>query len=206
MVNRSTNIKGRVLNKLKLYGISSSEITDEELYAELKSAQDIIISEVNFIKKISITIQTHADSYSIPKVASVKAAEIPESWRYEFNIIPNKEFIDKINSQYITVTQPIIGTIYDNQLRIYPKPTAEFNGDVLKLIVHLNSSEIKINENTEPVIPEYFDKAIELYAISQFLIGNPRAQLLNEFYQEIKRLRPIPHRASNNNLQRPRVL
>jgi len=212
MANRTTNIIGRVLRNLKRAGILSSDITDDEIVDEMNQCTIQINSESNPDKIISITLQTGIDSYILTastsnknNIASVRAVKLPTDWTYKFSIISNKEFVDKVNLyRNNSLTQPVIGTVIDAQLKIYPTPILTDNNKVLELYTYLSSSVSKIDINTEPELPDIWDKCYELFCSAQFLSGNDRAEYLTEFVSEVKRLRVIPHRKSHT-MQSPSV-
>ena len=181
MSNRSTILIGKVLRDLRRHGVSDSSLKDEEIYSELSQGQDNIISEINTDKIIPITLSTGIDTYSLStdtitdenlplrmNIASIKIVELPIAWRrYGFEVIPNNEFVQKVNSNPSTpIAHPVIGTVIDNKLKIYPAPSSDYNGIVLEFFVYLISSTQKITKDTEPELPEIWDKSLEYYAVS----------------------------------------
>lgn len=229
-MNRTTNITGRVLRNLRRYGFTTSEIQDEEVFDELSLGQDNIISEINTDKTITITLKTGIDLYPLTtdaivedavlrkNIASVKIVKLPTDWlpisndygnvnlqTRRFDVISNKEFIEFVNAnQSSTITHPVIGTVIDNQLKIFPAPSSSLNNVELEFFVYLISSTQKIDKTTEPELPNIYDKVLEIFATSQFLSGNDRAQWLLEYKKELKQLRSLQHR-KHFNLQRPSV-
>lgn len=208
MANRSTNIKGRVLRNLKRHGYTVSDVTDDEIYDELSQAQNNIISEVQFRKVISITLQTDEDTYPLTtgdgksNIASVKLLKLPTGWRYKFSIVDNDEFIKTVNENPATsLKQPVIGTVIENSIKLFPVPSAIYNNVSLEFWCTLKSSREDINGIIQPEIPAVWDKALELYATSQFLSGDERTQYLSEYANELRRLRPMVGR-DNHPLQR----
>ena len=135
-------------------------------------------------------------------IASVKLLKLPTDWRYKFSIIDNDEFIKTVNENPTTpLKQPVIGTVIENSIKLFPVPSSIYNNVSLEFWCTLKSSTQNISELVEPEIPEIWDKALELYATSQFLSSNERAQYFTEFLNEIRRLRPIAGR-DNHPLQR----
>ncbi|MEM3091548.1 MAG: hypothetical protein QXD05_00220 [Candidatus Pacearchaeota archaeon] len=199
-MNRSTKIKSNILSNLKRHGLYESDVTDEEIYSQMQRAQDLIINETGIIKEIEITLHQNQVEYILSSdqskrnVAVIKSIKIPDNWVYGFEILTNKEFLYRQRHYTYGISQPVIGTVYDNKLIVYPKPGANYEGNIIKLIVNLSSSTSTINETTDPELPEYFDKAIELYATSQLFAGNLRVQFLNEFNYELTRIKPIPNK------------
>lgn len=222
-MNRSQKILSKVYRNLKLHGIDLNNLTDQEIYDEMKSAQDIIIAETVTDKEIEITLQNGIDTYNLTagsiegeitnlNISSVKIIETPNSWgnsyvsdygnkeyiKNGFDIIPNLKFFEYVNSNKGQTGRPRIGTIIDNKLKVYPTPDNETNGDTIKLYVYLSSSSSTINEQIEPELKNVFDKAIELYATAQFLSGKERMQFLSEFYDNLRLLKPINNKKQHN--------
>ncbi len=150
-------------------------------------------------------------------IASVKVARLPQAWGSSFNVsdlsniselpkgfyvIPNQSFVAYVNANPQQKGIPRIGTIIDNKIQVYPIPTLEEEGEEIKLYVYISSSAGIIDDDNEPEIANYFDKALENYATAQFLSGNERSQYLSEFAMDLSRLRPIQNR-KHHNLQRP---
>jgi|GEM_PF-3518072 hypothetical protein len=230
MVNRTTNITGRVLRNLKNHGITTSQIQDEEVWDELSNGQDNIISEINTDKTITITLETGIDIYPLTtdaiiedavlrkNVGAVKAVKLPADWlptssdygnvssqSRRFDVVSNKEFIEFVNvNQTTTITHPVIGTVVGNQLKIFPAPSSSLNNVEMEFFVYLISSTQKITGVIEPELPNIWDKCLECFATAQFLNGNERQQWLSEYSAELRRLRPAQHR-KHFNLQRPSV-
>lgn len=221
MTGDSKKIASKVFRNLESNGIKIDDILDEEVYDELTAAQDNIISTVFPDTIISITIKDGIDTYELStdtinperrNIASVKVVEVPQSWRTPilddfgnipvfpsgFNVIPNKEFIDFVNLTRSLTGQPSIATIIGGQLKVYPVPTIDYDGDVLKLYTYLSSSSGIIDDVNEPELPEMFNKALEKYAVSQFLAGDQRQLFFTEFTIEIQRLRSIINRKHHN--------
>ena len=143
-------------------------------------------------------------------IASVKIIELPSGWKgviddygnkvipADFQVVTNEEFINAVNATPSLSGRPRIATIIDNQLKLYPKPTSDDNGKVLKLYTYLSSSAGSIDKDNEPEVPGYCDDALEKYATAQFLEGDMRAQYLKEFEREVIRIRPIQNRKHHN--------
>ncbi len=231
MANRTTNITGRVLRNLKRHGIHNGDVQDEEIYDELSNGQDNIISEINTDKIITITLETGVDLYPLTtdaivedailrkNIASVKVVKLPTDWlpvsddygnsnlqSRQFDVISNKEFIELVNAnQTSTISHPVIGTVIDNQLKIFPAPSSALNNVEMEFFVYLVSSTQKITKLIEPELSNIWDKCLEYFATAQFLGGKERQQWLDDYDKELRRLRPIQHR-KHFNLERPSVL
>lgn len=129
------------------------------------------------------------------------------------SIVPNSD--DELICNYIkangigdalsSTKQPLIGTIIGGRLKIYPTPTSNFNNVAITLMIYLRSASIQISESVDPELDKEYDKALELFATAQFVFGNGREALMNDFDREVKRLRPVAHRKTHN-LSRPGVL
>lgn len=158
-------------------------------------------------------------------IASVKVVKLPEGWATSdstsdfgnvsslpqgFTVIENDRFIELVNANPGLTGRPRIGHIIDNRLIVYPVPTIDEAGEELELLVYLKSATTTIDYNratdneTEPELPEVFDKLLEYFATSQFLSGRDRAQWLSDYNNELKRLKPIEHR-KHHNLERPPI-
>ena len=214
MANRTKNIIGRVLRNLKRAGFTSSDLTDEDIIDEMNQCTIRLISDANPDKIITVTLVTDQDEYVLSasensptkeNVASIKAVKQPEDWQYMFRLVDNLKYVDKVNRSLSTsITQPIWGTIISGVLKIFPIPSTDYNGDKLKLYCYLSSSTEDIDIDTEPELPDYWDKAYELFCTSQFLSGDERTQYLSEFITEVNRLKAIPHRKIHT-LQAPSI-
>lgn len=201
MANRTTNIAGRVLRNLRRYKITTSDVLDEDIYDEITQGINEIISEVQFSRIITITLETDVDTYPLGagnnenNIASIKLLKRPEGWKHRFTVVNHTEFLDKVNAcPNTSISQPVLGTVIEDSLIVYPKPVSAFNDAELKFWCKLKSSTLDIDKDTEPEIPAVWDKALEYFVTAQFLSGNDRAQYLAEYNSEVKRLRPIPHR------------
>lgn len=229
-MNRSTNIKSRVLRNLKSHNLVNSDIIDEEIYDEIGQAQNRIISDVFTDKIVTITLVAGQDTYLLTtddvtviltdnkkNIASVKIIKIPSTWTSSiddygnaalfndaFNVIPNKDFVDYVNTGVSSTGQPRVATIIEGKLKLFPVPTSDYDGDQIELYTYLGSSAGVIDKDTIPEIPDYFDKSMELFATAQFLIGQERVLMMSEFEREVSRVRPIPNR-KHHNLQRQKV-
>lgn len=223
MANRSQNIKGRVLRNLRNYNLTTSVVLDEEIYDELTIAQDRIISDIFPDKIISITFIENEDTYPLTtdieepierqNIASVKIIKSPTNsnndydnlgfFKPYFEVLSNTDFVNIVNSTNNLTGTPRIATIIENKLKVYPIPDLEASGETIDLYCYLSSSQGIINNDNNPELPEMFDKALELFATAQFLIGNDRIQWLNEFNFEVRRLRPIINRKHYNLYREP---
>lgn len=209
MANRSTNIKGRVLRNLKRHGFNNSEVLDPEIYDELTQAQNQIISDVATDIKLTVTLEADLDSYPLStdsgdnpsrrNIASIKILKLPSTWTNNFTVVSNLEFIEKVNaSAYASASHPVIGTVIDNELQLYPTPTDTDDEQELEFYVYLSSATQDIDEETLPELPSMWDKCLEFYTTAQFLSGVEREQWLVEYEKEVKRLRPVTHRKHHN--------
>lgn len=235
MANRTEYIIGRVLKNLKRIGIDDNLITQEDVLDELNQAQNQIISEIDFVKSIKITIKENQTEYLLttdliisnngypeyfekpidtePKrmnVASIKVAKLPTNWttidssdynNYPiskgFDVIPEKRFIEVVNNSPNRIGKPVIGTVIDNKLRIYPTPDINFEGDEIEFIIQIKSSTQDITLVIEPELPEIYDKCLEYFVVSQFLEGDLRMQFRNEYQAEVNRLRGMESRKNH---------
>lgn len=216
---RSKKILSRIYRNLETNGININNLSDAEIYDEIKIAQDRIISDVFTDKIISITLQNGIGNYLLTtgnlsvdeinlNIASIKIAELPTAWGNgirTFDIIPNKEFVETVNSSSTQTGRPKIATVIGNELKVYPIPTENEDGDEIKLYVYLSASANNVDDENEIELPNYFDKAIELYTTAQFLQGDLRILYMKEFLQELQRLKPINSRKQHT-LSRPSII
>jgi hypothetical protein len=229
-VNRSTNIKSRVFRNLKKYGLMNSDVQDPEIYDEIQQGQDRIISDAFPDKILTIALVDGQDTYLLTtdnisvitsdnreNIASVKIIKVPSDWTATiddygnktlfgscFEVIPNKDFVEYVNAGVSSTGQPRAATIIDGQLKVYPVPTSDYDGDEIELYTYLSSSAGTIDANTIPEIPKHWDKALEYFATAQFLIGDDRGHWDKMALDEITRLRPITNRKMHN-LQRNKI-
>lgn len=213
-MNRSTKLKSRVFRNLQNYDMKNSNIVDEEIYDQLTQAQDRIISDAFTDKIVTLTLVADQDTYDLTtddilsiertNIASVKVMKTPSDWVYVFEVVPNKEFVDYVNSRVTGTGQPCKATIIDGKLKVYPVPTSDYESDEIDMYVYLGSSAGEITATDLPEIPNYYDKSLELFATSQFLIGDDRLRWLKEFEAEFSRVKPIYGR-KHHNLQRPQT-
>lgn len=215
---RATKIYGRVVRNLKRYNLQANDdFVPDEVYDEMTEVQNMIISEISPTKKITITMEEDVETYGLStdtsalittkrkNIGGIKIVKLPTDWMYGFDVVPNKEFFEKVNANpTTTINQPVVGTVIDYQLQVYPAPSSEVDGDELEFIVYENFAAQDIDESTEPELPQMFDKCLEQGATAQFLSGNEREQWLNNYNMGLKRLRPLIHR-TNFNLQAPSV-
>jgi hypothetical protein len=215
---RATKIYGRVVRNLKRYDLrENDDFVPDEVYDEMTEVQNMIISEISPTKKITITMEEDVETYGLStdtsalittkrkNIGGIKIVKLPTDWMYGFDVVPNKEFFEKVNANpTTTINQPVVGTVIDYQLQVYPAPSSEVDGDELEFIVYENFAAQDIGESTEPELPQMFDKCLEQGATAQFLSGNEREQCLNNYNMELGRLRPLIHR-TNFNLQSPNV-
>jgi hypothetical protein len=214
MSNRTIVLTENVLRKLRQHNVKTTDIDSGDVIAALNLAQDNIISEVQPSKTIVIELQTGVDSYllstdtgleiSRKNIAKITVGKLPEGWVSSssdfgnerscqgFNIIPDNEFAVYANSGI--TGRPAVGTVIDNKLKILPVPTVDYNGNEIELYVNLSSATTKITKTVEPELEAYWDNALELFALAQFLTGQNRTQTLNEYNVEVRRLRPISNR------------
>lgn len=225
---RSTDILSRVIKNLQKEGVNIDLILDQEIFEEMTLAQDRIISDAFPDKVITIALADGIKNYPLTtdtsdpiiraNIASVKIAKLPNGWTTTegvrdygnwtgfpngFNIIPNDLFVSAVNANQEMTGRPKIGTVIGGQLEVYPIPDAEVDGEEIELYVYLSSSSGVINATSEPELPNYYDKAFEIYATAQFLPLDKRAMMLVEFDKEVRRVRSILNRKHHNLSRKP---
>lgn len=231
-MSRTKDIISRVYRNLQKEGIAMNTILDQEIFDELVLGQDRIISDAFPDQIVRVTFQTGINLYALTtdttvpdlpekqraNVASVKIIKLPSGWSTSdgisdygnismfpegFSVVPTDLFIEAINANQGLTGRPRIGTIVGGKLEVYPVPTIEENGVVLELYVYLSSSSGIINDTNEPEIPNYYDKALEIYATAQFQVGDSRTASLIEFQREVGRVRSIYNRKHHNLARKP---
>lgn len=208
-MNRSTNIKSRVLRTLNLYGLKNSTVQDEEIYDQITQGQDHIISEVLPSKIITIALEADIDEYLLTteitrkNISSIKIIKLPSTWINDFKITTEKEFVEYVNEAISDEGQPVIGCVVNGYLKVFPTPTNDYDGDELECYVYESFSAGIIDVDTEPDLPEIFDKALELFAVPQFLIEPQSSAAFFKFEKELSRLRPLLNR-KHHTFSRPK--
>lgn len=229
-MSRATNILSRVFKNLEHYNIELNDILDEEAYDSMSQSQDKIISEVFPDRVIEIILKNGVDTYALTtdassvssprkNIASVKIVLLPTGWTVfnpvkdygnlsrfpdPFQIIDNVTFVTIKNVDQELTGQPRVGTIIGGELKVYPVPDSNFDGDALKLYSYLSSSAGIIDDSNEPDIPDNFDIALELYTTSRFLFGKDRQEFMIEYAEEIRNNKGTINR-KHHNLARPPI-
>ena len=218
-MSRATDILSRVFRNLEAEGKRINDILDEEIYDEMSLAQDKIISEIYPDRIIEVPMVTDLDSYDLTtdavdeankrkNIASIKVAQIPSGWTNDmiqdfgnlsmlpgsFTVIDNLAF-SKYKEASINLTgQPRIGTVIGGKLLVYPTPTADFDGDILKLYCYLSSSAGKISDVLEPDLMNIYDEALEMRTTSRMVSGKAKAEWLTNYKLEMRDIRSIQNR------------
>lgn len=109
-----------------------------------------------------------------------------------------------LGANLVSTRQPLIGTIINKRLKVYPIPDSQYDGVEIKAMVYLKSSTSSVSATAEPNVDKEYDKAIENFTTAQFLAGKDRAYYMSEFEKEVKRLRPTAQRKQHN-LSRPPI-
>ena len=213
-MSRSERILGRVLRNLRNRGIPEGRVLDEEIYGELTSAQNAIISNTQPSIIIEIDLKKNQEDYFLleklagnttiekKNIISVKVAKYKDNPNIIFDILNNIEFANSLTI-FPEKGLPRIGTIINDKLRVRPIPDEASNNKILELYCYKKYSLTNIAKNNEPEVGEEYDKALELYATAQFLTGNERQQLLSEFHVELQRLMPLTHRSRGTITMQP---
>lgn len=151
-------------------------------------------------------------------IASVKIIKLPTDWASTesmsdfgnitmfprgFEIVPNDKFVEALNSNPNLSGRPRIGTIINGELKVYPVPRAEDEGEELELYTYLSSSAGVIDDTNEPEIMNMYDRALEYGATAPFLPGETEGYYMQKYQAEIKRLKPIQNRKHHNHSRPP---
>ncbi len=232
MANRSQNILSRVYRNLRKYSYPLNDIEETEIYDEMQNAQMDILARTHGERKVTVTLATDTNTYTLSaggsrlNVSSVKAAVVPEDWQYPFQILPNDSFVAIKNSDDaalynwetiwenwgfgsnipdVSTKQPLIGTIINNVLEVYPTPDSDYNGDEIELWVYMAGSNTTISSTVNPETPDIFDKAIEYYATSEIISGD-----ISQYYRNLYEAEILKHKSlflrKHFNINRPAVI
>lgn len=198
--------------------------------AKLEGKANIVLKKD--VQEYSLTADEDLSSVSTGKlnIRSIKGIVVPIDWHYKPLLIGNAEFAnaitenwtyDDIISNYdvpineahyqvgnaeniIEITQPLLMTVMANQLNVYPVPNDDYDGDILIIYAYLSSSITTITQEVEPEIPSYWDKAIELFASSQFVKEQDKGLYSQLFEKEIQTKKSIAH-VKRHNLERKKA-
>jgi len=235
MANRSTKILSRVFRNFGQYGVELSKYDDTEIYDEMQNGQAELLSRTHGERKFNITLATDtyvyplsSDSSGLGKVnvSLVKAIITPSDWNYPFQIVPNDMFVSIKNQAEnqlydwatiwtnwgfgssipnVSVKQPLLGTIINGNLEVYPTPDSSYNGDVLEMWSYLAGSDYEISKTQEPELPGIWDKALEYYATAEFLTGEASV-----FFKKLFEAEYLKHKSlflrKDSNMQRAGII
>lgn len=86
---------------------------------------------------------------------------VPSTYTDNIELVSNDGWNEIVNKTY-TAEQPLFATIFNRQIIFHPAPASA--GDIIKLWVYQTDSLADIEEDVEPEVQTYFDRAIEFYA------------------------------------------
>lgn len=104
---RTTNLIGRVLRDIRRHGITTSDITDEDVLEVLNLGQDHIISEINPDKTITIEFQEGIGSYNLTTAPEEVIEETTMANFVNNDLVGNK---NGVNVVYSFPTMPVEGS------------------------------------------------------------------------------------------------
>jgi len=113
----------------------------------------------------------------------------------EDSLVCNYIKFSALGKTIVGTYQPLIGTVVDGRFRIYPIPTSEFNDLEIELYVYMKTSAGTIDATNVPELDEEYDKALEYFATSSFLIGTDSDRYMVKFDKEKERLQHLQHKA-----------
>lgn len=179
---RVKDIISKVKIKLKTLELQNrgDYFTDEEILAFVNDAQnDILINHypAEDIYQIQIS-NPQIGEYQLPTyVGRIKKVLNNLGNEYEY-VTPDK--IVSINTFYVPVY-----SLINNNLRVKPIPLP--NGiNQLYIYFYYSSMPNKTNLiNQDIFVPQYYDKAIEYYALSQILVGDLSVHYYSLYKQEL---------------------
>lgn len=107
-MSRTAKLLGRVLRNLKRHGVRENESLDEEIYGELTSGQDNIISSTHPDRIVTLTLKDGIEYYPLTtdsvtdpesasyknNITSIKVVKQPQDFLYRFKVVSNIEFIN----------------------------------------------------------------------------------------------------------------
>lgn len=164
------------------------------------NSEEIFLNGVRWVRGVDYTIVNRG----ITVISSVIPNTIVYGGFGDDTFVANYIEDSFYGNQLVTTKQPLIGCILNKRLKVYPIPDDTYEGVEMKLMVYLKSGTTVISKTVDPEADKEWDKAIEVYATAQFLIGKDRQQYLAEFEYEKKRLRPIEQRKQHN-ISRPAI-
>ena len=94
-------------------------------------------------------------------VKDIKSFVNPSSWRYRIDYINSVDW-ERKKKEIRHAPQPIIATMFNHALMLYPAPTAV---ETLDLLVILKAPATSIDVNTDPELGSEWDEALKYFAL-----------------------------------------
>jgi len=210
-MGRSADIFGRVKRNLAKYGITvaPTKVLAEEIYDALSAAQDNIIADHKIVERhITLTTVIAQEGYLLSDlvdsngdevlIALLKAVLRPATWDYPVEIVSIRDWDEIKNSQRnsyypsasATANQPLYICLSEEKILMYPAPTA---AEDITLVAILGASPTKISTTIEPIIPRYWDKALEYSVTADFLSEDLAVYYENLAQKERSNKKSIAH-------------
>lgn len=191
----NVNWSSYIVTQVDLVGVKDGVNTAFTIPEDItKDSEEIFLNGVLQIRDTDYSIVNRAVTYL--------SATIPDSLdSFVCNYIKASYFGNSI----VNTHQPLIGTIINKRLKMYPIPNADYDALKITLMVYLKSATTSLSDTVDPEVDDEYDKALELFATAQFLLPQERVYYESEFKREVLRLRPIGQRKIHT-LSRPKVM
>jgi hypothetical protein len=186
--NRSTILLGRILRNLKKHGLTESDVNDPEIYGELQSAQDSIISEIFPDRIVTITLKEDQETYPLTtetvtnpalttyknNIMSAKVVKQPSGFLYPFRILSNTAFVKMIDGPIVDWGS--ISSIVGVDLTTYIQTGIEMEGtkDGVNTVFQIPED---IVENSEEI---FFNGVLQIRG-TDYSIINSTITILHSF-------------------------
>ncbi len=178
---RVKDLISKIKIKLKTLDLQnrSDYFTDEEILAFINDGQnDILINHypVEDIYQITIT-NPQTNEYQLPYYIG-RVKKISDNLNNIYEYVNPEKFL--LTTFYLPTY-----TLLNNSLRLKPVPLPNGIG-FLYIYFNYGSVPNKANLiNQDLFVPQYYDKAIEYYALSQLLVGDVSIYYNNLYKQEL---------------------
>lgn len=167
---RSNKLFGQIKRTLRSKKYAEDDFQPTEIYDSLRSAQEQIFARINFERKYSLSLLVNTENYLLSSLVNtdgriyikdIKSFIRPASWRYPLEYINSVRWeIEKKRIRH--APQPVIATMFNNSLYLYPAPTAV---DTLVVDAILFLPETDIDKNTDPELTTVWDEALKTFTL-----------------------------------------
>ena len=167
---RSNKLFGQIKRTLRNKKYPEDAFQPNEIYDSLRSAQEQIFARINFERKYSLSLLANTENYLLSSLVNtdgriyikdIKSFVRPTSWRYPLEYINSVRWeIEKKGIRH--APQPVIATMFNNSLYLYPAPTV---ADTLTVDAILFLPETDIDKNTDPELTTVWDEALKYFTL-----------------------------------------